>query len=266
MQVRFLGWVGLELHAGDSSLVIDPLADPSAIPIIGEWAAGETVAPAGGADAGLVTHLHGDHGDAATLTFALRPGAPVVCPEPGIGEGLETIAIAGAEKEFAEAPFEVRRVRPWESHEFGAFTVTAVPAVDGTGDPQVSWVVEAEGVRVFHGGDTMWHGHWWNIATRLGPIDWAFLPANGVLVDFPHRQPATSVPAVLTPEQAVEAARALQARRLVPIHYGTFAHERMYVEREDVPAAVTAAAAGRGVQVGVMTAGETAQVSAAAAV
>lgn len=266
MEVRFLGWAGLELHAGGTSLLVDAVADAASIPVIGEWAVGETVAPDGRFDGALVTHFHGDHADAPTLVAALREGAPVVCPEPGIGEGLETIAIAGAEQAFAQAPFEVRHTQPWETHELGAFTVTAVPAVDGVGEPQVSWVVEAGGVRILHGGDTMWHGHWWNIASRLGPIDCAFLPANGAVVDFLHRQPAARVPAAMTPEQAVEAAHALGARRLVPIHYGTFAHQRMYVEREDVPDAVAAAAAERGLEVGVLAVSQRTQVSAAAVV
>ncbi|HEV2062382.1 MAG TPA: hypothetical protein VGR12_05975, partial [Solirubrobacteraceae bacterium] len=89
MEVRYLGWAGLEVHADGTSLVIDPVADATAIPVIGEWAVGETVPPEGEFDGGLVTHLHGDHADAPSLAAALRDGAPVLCPERGTGEGLE---------------------------------------------------------------------------------------------------------------------------------------------------------------------------------
>jgi L-ascorbate metabolism protein UlaG (beta-lactamase superfamily) len=34
-------------------------------------------------------------------------------------------------------------------------TVTAVPAVDGFGDPQVSWVIDGGGRKIIHRGDTL---------------------------------------------------------------------------------------------------------------
>ncbi len=46
-----------------------------------------------------------------------------------------------------------------------------------------------DGQRVFHGGDTMFHGCWWLIARRFSPFDAVFLPANGAVVDAPHLQP-----------------------------------------------------------------------------
>jgi L-ascorbate metabolism protein UlaG (beta-lactamase superfamily) len=268
MDVRFLGCAGLEVRAQGAALLIDPLGDP-AYEYFREAVAGTTVPPSGPAGAALVTHLHRDHADAAALAAALPDGAPVLAPETApVADRptLANVAVFEAEVALARGPFALRRVRPWESVELGPFTATAVPAVDGTGEEQVSWVVEADGARILHGGDTVWHGFWWAIAARLGPIDCAFLPANGVLVDFPHRQPAVSVPAALTPEQAVEAARALQAGRLVPIHYGTYSHERMYREREDVPGAVSRTAAERGVRAEILELGQVTKVSAAAAV
>lgn len=107
--------------------------------------------------------------------------------------------------------------------------MTATFASDGPGSPQVSWLIKADGQNVFHGGDTLWHGAWWDVALAHGPIDIACLPANGVEVNFPNLQPRVAVPAVMTPEQAVEAACALQARLMVPIHYNrTFEHPEHY--------------------------------------
>lgn len=266
MHVRFLGWAGLEVTAAGSTLLIDPLGDPAATPLFEAAVTGETVPPSGPADAALLTHLHRDHADADTLAAFLPDGAPVLCPEPSGGEGLEAIAVAQAEHALTSGAFDLRRVRAWDTAQLGPFTVTAVPAADGTGELQVSWVVEADGARILHAGDTIWHGWWWTIASRLGPVDCAFLPANGPVVDFPHRQPATDVPAAMTPEQAVEAAHALQARRLVPIHYGTYCQEGLYAAREDVPEAVAAAAARREIHVDVLDLGEVMEVSAPAAV
>jgi len=72
---------------------------------------------------------------------------------------------------------------------------------------------------VFHAGDTQVHCHFWNIGRAYGPFDLAFLPINGFRQTLGR---ATRVPAPmsLTPEQAVDVAQILGARRVVPIHYG----------------------------------------------
>lgn len=101
----------------------------------------------------------------------------------------------------------------------GAFVAISVPAVDGLGHPQVSWVVDAAGRRIFHGGDTQWHGHWWDISRVYGPFDVAFLPVNEFR-QVMGRYTDSGVPMSLTPEQAVSAASLLHARLVVPMHYG----------------------------------------------
>jgi L-ascorbate metabolism protein UlaG (beta-lactamase superfamily) len=128
----------------------------------------------------------------------------------------------------------VRSCLPGDVVEIAPFTITALPASDGLGSPQVSWLIKADSHSVLHAGDTLWHGGWWDVAPAHGPIDVACLPANGVEVNYPQWQPAVDVPAVMTPEQAVEAARALQARVLVPIHYNrTFEHPDYYRPARD---------------------------------
>lgn len=138
----------------------------------------------------------------------------------------------------------------------GPFTVTAVPAVDGLGDPQTSWAVEADGVRVLHLGDTMFHGFWWRIARRLGPFDLAMLPVNGAVVSFPHRQPASPFPVAMDPDQAATAAEILAPRLAMAIHAEGYDVEGAYTP---VPAAAESfarRARDRGVEVHVPTLGE----------
>jgi L-ascorbate metabolism protein UlaG (beta-lactamase superfamily) len=95
-------------------------------------------------------------------------------------------------------------------------------------------VISGGGRKLFHGGDTMWHGHWWSIAEQYGPFDAAFLPMNGAINRA--RKAAVDVPSTLTPEQAVAAAEVLRAGVLVPIHYGV--NSAVYVEHPDAVAAV----------------------------
>ena len=241
MEMRLLGWAGVQLRDGGTSLVIDPLQDAAAV-----WAVAGDLArdvplppvvpadPAGCAAVGLVTHLHRDHADAAALRAALAPGAPVLVPEPYGGSATEEAALAEADAELSGAPLDVRPARAWEQFELDGWQITALPAVDGSGDPQVSWLVSRDGATVVHGGDTLWHGWWWRIAQRApGPIDVAFLPINAARLRVPHRQPPSPLPAAMTAEQAALAADAMRARAIVPIHYGAYTFPPVYLPDED---------------------------------
>jgi L-ascorbate metabolism protein UlaG (beta-lactamase superfamily) len=268
MRLTWLGWAGAELEAGEATVVVDPLEDARAVfAPLGERAAGmsppRVVPPsAGTAVAGLVTHLHRDHADAGALAAALAPGAPVLEPPAGGGEGLEELALAQAEHELSAAGLDRRRLAPWESLSAGPFTLTALPAVDGIGDPQVAWLVEAEGVRVLHLGDTMFHGHWWRMALRHGPFDAVLVPVNGAVLDFPHRRPPSPLPAALDPASAAIAAEILGARLAIPIHAEGYEIDGVYQPVPDAAERFAAAAEERAVPVRILDVGETIELSA----
>ncbi|SHE61844.1 MBL fold metallo-hydrolase [Streptoalloteichus hindustanus] len=218
MRVRRLGWAGLELEAGGTRLVIDYVRDLS--PVFTGWKPGEGLAtPSGTVAAALVTHLHRDHTDVAALADVLAPGAPVLRPAPGHGDDVDNVMTLLVERELALRRLATEVVDAWSTRDLGPFRVTAVPAVDGLGDPQLNWVVQADGQRVLHGGDTLFHGYWWLIARRFSPFDAVFLPANGAVVDVPHLRPPSPLPAAMDPRQAGAAAELLGARYAVPMHY-----------------------------------------------
>jgi L-ascorbate metabolism protein UlaG (beta-lactamase superfamily) len=247
MEVTWLGWAGVELAVGEDTLVIDPLADAAAVfAPLGPDATAKVpdVVPAraGAAVAGLVTHLHRDHADAVALAHALRPGARVLEPKEGGGDRVENLALLQAEHELTETGLDRRRFDAWDSTEIGPFAITALPAVDGTGDPQVSWLVEADGMRALHLGDTMWHGYWWRIARRHGPFDVVFVPVNGAVLNFPQRQPPSPFAGALDPDQAAVAMRILQARLAVPIHASGYDIPGVYEPVADPVAQFEAAA------------------------
>jgi L-ascorbate metabolism protein UlaG (beta-lactamase superfamily) len=147
-------------------------------------------------------------------------------------------------------------VEPWESVVVGPFTLTALPAADGFGDPQVSWCVAAEGRRILHAGDTLFHGWWWLSAVRHGPFDVACLPIGGAIVDLPARQPPSPLPTGMDPAQAAVAGKLLGAREVVPIHYGPLHQAASYVQVEDPPAMFREASEDRGVIARVLQPGE----------
>jgi L-ascorbate metabolism protein UlaG (beta-lactamase superfamily) len=253
MKVRWLGWAGVEIEADEAALVIDPLADVAAtFAAVGEerlrQAKLPTVMPAearGSAVAGLVTHLHRDHTDAGALAQALAPDATVHEPARPGGEDAENVALAQADAELGHAGLARRSAEVWERIEVGPLALTALPAVDGLGDPQVSWLVEADGQRVLHLGDTIFHSYWWRMARRHGPFDVVLAPINGAVVDFPHLQPPSPLPAAMEPEQAALAGELLRARNLIPIHYDGYDVEPWYRPVEDPGRRFESATAGR---------------------
>ena len=159
------------------------------------------------------------------------------------------------------AGLERRRVAPWDSVPAGPFTLTALPASDGVGDPQVSWLIEADGVRVLHLGDTLFHGYWWRMARRHGPFDVVLVPVNGAVVSFPHRRPASPLPAVLDPSQAAIAAWILGARQAIPIHAEGYEIDGVYQPVPDAAKRFAAAAAGRDVPVRILDPGVAIEIS-----
>ncbi|WP_133501432.1 MBL fold metallo-hydrolase [Cognatilysobacter terrigena] len=239
LRIRRLGWAGLQLELGDDSLLIDPLNNTA---VWGDALKSPLMAPEStrGQQFALVSHRHPDHFDVDLLSRVLGRDGVLAC--------LPDVAELAAARGIRTRPAEL--FRPIL---LGDFTATPVPASDGYGDPQVSWVVSAGGRRVLHAGDTMWHGAWWHVGRQLGPFDVAFLPINGAR--FSWRQPASDQPAVLTPAQAVDAARILGARCIVPIHYGVQGAEG-YAEQPDVERELRRISAGKSIDVQVLQPGD----------
>lgn len=260
LRVRRLGWAGVEVAFGTDHLVIDLFLDNTPLEPFTGPLRGELLPPTrpGEALAALVTHLHADHADPGAIVAAIAPGAPVLRPQrsPVDGGLLDGAALAAAEQGFAERGIEAEELAPWESREVGPFTVTALPAVDGFGDPQVSWAVEAGGKRIVHMGDTIFHGSWWLIPMRVGPIDLALLPANGPIVSLPHRQPPSPFPAALDPRQAALAASLMGVTRAMPIHYDTIDSPPTYAQTERPAEKFAEAVRELGVEPVVVEAGE----------
>jgi L-ascorbate metabolism protein UlaG (beta-lactamase superfamily) len=258
VEVRRLAWAGIEVEADGASAVIDLVEDFSWLhgdnPPVGEI----PLSPAPGSiDVGLLTHLHSDHADADALGRALAPDAVVLRPEKSFGGEAELAFIQKSETALGRSALPTRVVAPWQTIEIGPFEITALPAADGFGDPQVSWAIAAEGVRILHAGDTLFHGWWWLSALRHGPFDVAFLPAGGAIADLDPRPPPSPLPAGMDPDQAAVAAHLLGARKVVPIHYGPLHEADNYVQSPDPANTLRTAAAKLGVETAILTPGET---------
>jgi L-ascorbate metabolism protein UlaG (beta-lactamase superfamily) len=202
LEIERLTWAGVKLVSGDTTVFVDAVGKD-----LWDGKAPEGLVPVT-ADTGrryaLITHAHNDHFDVDTLKQVLGEKGYVICHE-----SIATyVASRGLQVIPAAMYTPVMR---------GGFVFTAVPAEDGLGSEQVNWVITNGDKRIFHGGDTLWHGQWNTIGTQYGPFDVAFMPINGARL---ANEPKQETPAVLTPSQAVDAAISLRASQIVPIHFG----------------------------------------------
>lgn len=239
LRAQKLAWAGVRLQLSNSTLFIDPLLNRN----VWEAALPDPIIPVDverGDRFVLVTHRHPDHFDPTAVRQILGDSGALVCD-------ADVAPLASGQG------FKVRLASLYEPLLLGDFTATAVPAMDGYGDPQVSWIVSAGGKRIIHCGDTLWHGYWWRIGRQFGPLDAAFLPINGAR--FEWRKPWSDIPAVMTPEQAVAAAVVTGAEVIVPILYGVSGAEG-YKEIPNCEQKLREVAKARGIRVQVLRAGE----------
>ena len=180
--VEWLGHSGFRIRAGRHSIYVDPYRAPDG--------------PA--ADAILVTHGHYDHFSRQDLERLSGPRTTVVAPA-AVAERLSG---------------QVRSIAPGEALELGRVEVRAIAAYntskrDPDGKPfhprEAGWVgyeLRIGGERLYHSGDTDVIPE----MDQVAGVDVALLAVSGTYV--------------MTPGEAAEAARRIQPRIAVPMHWG----------------------------------------------
>ncbi|MGN6154082.1 MAG: MBL fold metallo-hydrolase [Lysobacteraceae bacterium] len=232
-------WAGIELRAGASLLFVDPVPETEGMPA--RFAADSAT---GDGATVLISHHHADHFAPPTVR-TLTGGKGALVATAGVLRFADTRGLRTVQANEWDPVFV-----PGNGDDMVAF---AVPAVDGFGAPQVSWIVDTGGHRFFHAGDTQWHGRFGDYGRAYGPFTAAFLPVNGARQNV-GRFHDVGIPAVLTPEQAVEAALALGARTLVPIHFGE-PDPPVYLEASGIPERLASASRSRGMALKILADG-----------
>jgi L-ascorbate metabolism protein UlaG (beta-lactamase superfamily) len=160
----------------------------------------------------FITHDHWDHLDYKTI-LQLKPKVKKLVTGLGVGAHLESW---GYDKNDIEE-------KDWNEQIIlgGGFIVNTVPArhfsgrgFKRNGSIWMSFVLTTPGKKIFIGGDSGYDRHFAEIGKQFGPFDLAILEDgqyNGYW-KYIH----------MSPEETVRAAIDLQAKKLLPVHWGKF--------------------------------------------
>lgn len=166
-------------------------------------------------DAIIVSHNHYDHLDGSALRKLAKRNPKTVVLMP-LGNGIVA----------KQAGFkDVRELDWYDDSQVGGVKFTAVPAVHSSRRGAFNtnkalwsgWSISARGKKIYFSGDTGFGSFVSDIRERLGRHHIALVPIGA------YRPPEVESGFHTSPEEAVQMARILGARHIVPIHWGTIA-------------------------------------------
>jgi len=165
-------------------------------------------------DVVLVTHDHYDHLDMATVQQLARKGTRFFVPL-GIGAHLEAWGVA---------PERIRELEWWQEQTLRGVRFVSTPSRhysgrrlgDRNATLWTSWAVLGEHHRFYVSGDTGYSDHFKTIGERLGPFDLSFVKIGA------YGPGAPWLDIHMSAEDAVRAHGDVRARRMFPVHWGTF--------------------------------------------
>ncbi|HMR90761.1 MAG TPA: MBL fold metallo-hydrolase [Chitinophagaceae bacterium] len=206
------------LQVNGKKILVDPVFSGNASPLPGtntafKGADAYTVSDLPFIDYLLITHDHYDHLDYHTIT-GLKDKVGKVITGLGTGAHLERWGYAPEiiiEKDWYEkevlTPDMVLHITPARHFSGRGFT--------RNNTLWVSFVLQAKDLRLFLGGDSGYDTHFAETGRRFGPFDLAILD-NGQYNEAWRLIHAH-------PEENLQAAKDLQAKRMMPVHSGKFA-------------------------------------------
>jgi L-ascorbate metabolism protein UlaG (beta-lactamase superfamily) len=218
--VTWIGHATVLVRIGGSNVLFDPVFSERASPL--PFSGPGRVVPLPldigdlpRIDLVLITHNHYDHLDEASVRrlAAMPQGSPRFLVPLGLKAWFEELGIT-----------RVDEFDWWEQTREGPLALTFVPAQhwsrrslnDTNQTLWGGWVLEGEGMKLIHTGDTGYSKDFRDIGERLGPFDLAFIPIGAYAPRWFMQTIHVVVP------EAVHFRVDLRAARAIGIHWGTF--------------------------------------------
>jgi L-ascorbate metabolism protein UlaG (beta-lactamase superfamily) len=251
MGVTFLGHSSFLLQVGGRTALIDPVFAKRLVVLRRQRRAGVELRDLPPIDVVLLTHAHMDHLNRPTLRRIARQ------TRKQTGRAPVVVVPRGVEDLVAPLGFSViRTMEWWETILAGGLRITMTPAqhwgarmISDTHRGFGGYVIEAEGHRVYHSGDTAYFAGFAEIGRRLRP-QVALLPIGAYYPDT-YRAVHTS------PEEALDGFVDLGAETMIAMHFGTFRLGREPMEEPPVRLMDDAVRRGIAERVRVLEEGET---------
>jgi L-ascorbate metabolism protein UlaG (beta-lactamase superfamily) len=178
MEITWLGWSSFKVKTSGKTIYIDPVmnADEKA-------------------DMVLISHGHSDHTNLDILSKIRKPGTVVLTSL----QNQSTVKGKGLDpgESYSMDPIRVQAVQ--------AYNITRMRSPGNPFHPKgfgLGWIVESEGKRIYHTGDTDLNPEMEN----MGPIDGMLTPISGIYV--------------MDVDEAVKAVKIIRPKRVIPMHYG----------------------------------------------
>ena len=163
-------------------------------------------------DAVVISHDHQDHLDAKTIEILKNKTKMFYVPL----DVMQFLLDWGVPQE------KITEMGWWQSKKQGDLEIICTPARHFSGRGIVaynqtlwsSWVFKYKNRRAFFAGDTGLFPGFKEIGERLGPFDVSLMPIGAYDIYWAGIH--------MTPEEAVAAHKMLNAKLIIPIHWGTF--------------------------------------------
>ena len=178
MEIQYLGHAGFRLRHKGVEIVIDPYFSG------GSELDPRTLTP----QFILITHEHFDHCDVPVVKMLARKNKSKIIGPPPV------------ERKLVE---KIVKVRPGNKLDYDKFSLRVEPAFHHQSEFPVGYLLDFEGLRVYHAGDTYYNKELAKINT-----DVALLPIGGHFT--------------MNIDEALKLVEEMSPRIVIPMHYNTF--------------------------------------------
>ncbi|MBQ3319632.1 MAG: MBL fold metallo-hydrolase [Spirochaetia bacterium] len=160
----------------------------------------------------IISHDHYDHLDKWAIKQIDSKVKKYVCP-------------LGVEKRLIKFGVDANKITNmawWEEIQLEGIDIACTPARHFSGRSLTDrfetlwagWVLSDGRHKIFESGDSGWDTHFQRIGAKYGSFDLAFIEAGQYDIRWPSVH--------MKPEESFDAAKAVGAKHVVPIHWGTF--------------------------------------------